>query len=148
MNRMRTPGPFWLWLIAAIIFAQVVKRSVGWSLAADFDSGSRFLDNFLANLILGIPIILVYFLALGLLNFGRIHQPADQDAGKTLVNALRADRNPNVRAIAARALADLDDTSASGVDRIAELQSAMKNDTSASVKEAAKAGLEKLMSDK
>jgi len=149
MNRMRTPGPFWIWLIAAIIFAQVVKRGVfGWSIPADFNFGSRFLDNFLANVILGIPVLLVYFLALGIVNFGRKHQPVDKNAAQTLIDSLQDDRDPKVRAIAARALADLDHAAAGNTDRIAPLQSAMKDDPAESVRDAAKASLEKLTSKK
>ena len=78
-SNVRTPGPFWMWLIAAVVLSQFVKRGiVGWPLPKDFDFGSRFVDNFLANMIYGLPVLVVYLLILAVLNIGRNSGDSDQ----------------------------------------------------------------------
>ena len=57
----KTPGPFWAWLIAAFLFAQLVKRGIiGWPLPKDFNFASRFWDNLVANIVYGLPIIILF----------------------------------------------------------------------------------------
>ena len=65
--QLKTPGPVWIWMVVAVVFSQVVKRVfVGWPLpkAEDFNFGSRFIDNLVANLLLGLPILVVFIVAL------------------------------------------------------------------------------------
>ena len=71
-KKISSPGPFWVWLIAAIVLSQVVKRGIiGWPLPVEFDFGSRFLDNFFANVIYGLPVLVLYVLILAVMNAGR-----------------------------------------------------------------------------
>ncbi len=64
--KWKIPGPIWIWLVAAIAVPQVVKRVfIGWPLpkAEDFNFGSRFVDNLVANSLLGLPIFVVFLIA-------------------------------------------------------------------------------------
>jgi len=69
-STLRTPGPFIVWLVVAVIFAQVLKRGiVGWPIPAEkFHFGIRLLENFLANVIGGIPILFLYLLLVAIMN--------------------------------------------------------------------------------
>ena len=58
--RFKTPGPVWAWLVAAIVFAQLVKRGIiDWPLPKDFNFGSRFMENLTANILFGLPVLIV-----------------------------------------------------------------------------------------
>ncbi len=71
-QKPRTPGPFWIWLIAAIVVAQVVKRGIiGWDLPTEFDFGSRFLENLVANILYGLPVLLLYLVLYAIMNAGK-----------------------------------------------------------------------------
>ena len=60
-NKKRTPGPFWLWCVIAVLFAVFVRRVViGKEKVAQFNVESQFMDNLLNNIIWGGPIILLY----------------------------------------------------------------------------------------
>ena len=68
-QRTKTPGPVWAWVLAAIVFAQLVKRGIiGWPLPKDFDFGSRFLENLVANLLYGLPVFLILIVITVLMN--------------------------------------------------------------------------------
>ena len=62
--QLRTPGPIWLWMVIAVLFAQVGKRAIGgWPLPKQFNFGSRFFENFVANLVWGLPVLAVLAIA-------------------------------------------------------------------------------------
>jgi len=68
-KRIKTPGPIWVWIVVAIVFTQLVKRGiVGWPLPDEFDFGSRFMENLVANLIYGLPVLVVFIIAMIVVN--------------------------------------------------------------------------------
>ena len=59
--KLKTPGPFWLWLVISLGFAQLVKRGIiGWPLPKEFNFGGRLLENLISNLIFALPILLIF----------------------------------------------------------------------------------------
>ena len=68
----KTPGPLWAWIVGALVFAQIVKRGIiGWQLPEDFTFGGRFVDNLVANLIYGLPVLVVYVVLVKVMNSGQ-----------------------------------------------------------------------------
>ena len=73
-KKLRMPGPLWLWIVAALLSAQILKRMViGWPIpqARDFNFGNRFLENLTANLVLGAPVLVAFLLCLWWVNRGK-----------------------------------------------------------------------------
>jgi len=68
-KKIRTPGPIWVWIVVAIVFTQLVKRGiVGWPLPKNFNFGSRFMENLVSNLIYGLPVLVVFIIAMIVVN--------------------------------------------------------------------------------
>lgn len=65
--KLKVPGPIWAWLLAAIAIPQFMKRVfIGWPLpkAKDFDFGSRLMENFVTDALLGLPVLAAFLVAL------------------------------------------------------------------------------------
>ena len=68
-NKLKKPGPFWIWLVAAVILSQVVKRGIiGWPMPKEFNFGSRFIENLVSNVLYGLPVIALYIILLVIMN--------------------------------------------------------------------------------
>ena len=68
-KKWNMPGPIWAWLIAAIACSQLVKRGIiGWPLPKEFHFGNRFMENFVANMLYGLPVLVVFLIALYVVN--------------------------------------------------------------------------------
>ena len=74
-SKIKMPGPIWAWIVAAVVFSQVVKRGIiGWPFPKEFNFGSRFMENFVANLLYGLPVLVVFFIAFVIVNIRKNKQ--------------------------------------------------------------------------
>ncbi|MBA4015735.1 MAG: hypothetical protein C0483_00960 [Pirellula sp.] len=64
-QQLKSPGPLWVWMVAAVVCSQVGKRVFGdWSLPKQFNYGTRFVENLVANLMWGLPVLIALIVAM------------------------------------------------------------------------------------
>ena len=57
-----SPGPIWVWILVAIIIAQVVKRVTGNSKPPTGNFTTDFMNNFTENILYGLPVMVLYII--------------------------------------------------------------------------------------
>ena len=62
--QINTPWPTLIWIVAMVDRSQIGKRVIGtWELPKQFSFGSRFMENLVANLLWGLPVLIALIAA-------------------------------------------------------------------------------------